>query len=143
MPGWLGSGSPESFIDCIQRDEPLPCHQTLDYEDEDWLAKWVAQQNGSMCAGALIFMANKLQRPHTPGFPTMAKDHETVFSNTIEFVRHHREAATHSWDDADQNDGAKFQRNLIEQSAKSMGQPIVDRANALPKKKRSARSTKR
>lgn len=33
MPGWLGAGSPESFLDCMQRDEPLPCHQTIDYDD--------------------------------------------------------------------------------------------------------------
>ena len=141
MPGWLGGGSPESFIDCMQRDEPLPCHQTVDYDDPHWLVKWTAQRQAGkfspkMCAGSLIFMANKLQRPHTPGFPTMPRDIENVFSNSVEFVRHHREAGTHSWDDDDQNEGAQLHRELIKRAAVVMGEPIVDFKN---KKKRSKR----
>lgn len=135
MPGWLGGGSPESFIDCMQRDEPLPCHQTIDYDDEHWLAKWMLQRNtGKMCAGALVFMANKLQKSHVPGFPTMPKDPANVFSNSVEFVRHHREAGTHSWDDDEQNEGAQLHRELIKRAAEHAGQPIVDYKN---NKKRS------
>jgi hypothetical protein len=135
MPGWLGHGSPESFIDCMQRDEPLPCHQTIDYDDRHWLAKWMAQgdDTGQMCAGALTFLANKLQ--HHP-FQKMGKDHETVFSNTIEFVRHHREAAVRSWDDEDQNEGAQLHQRLIADSAKRMDQPIVDFKERKTKTKR-------
>jgi len=129
MPGWLGAGSPESFIDCMNRDEPLPCHQTIDYDDPDWLVKWSAQEDGSMCAGALIFMANKMQRPRTRGFPTLPPDKVAVFSNTVEFVRHHREAGTHSWDDDAQNEGAKLQRELVRRGAEAAGQPIVDHKN--------------
>jgi hypothetical protein len=134
-PGWLGNSSPEGFIDCIQRDEPLPCHQTIDYDDPHWLAKWMRQRDtGRMCAGALTLMANKLQRAHTPGFPTMPRDVENVFSNSVEFVRHHREAAVHSWDDDDQNDGAQLQRMLIERAAEVMGQPIEDFNNKKRRK---------
>jgi hypothetical protein len=144
MPGWLGASSPEGFIDCMQRDEPLPCHQTIDYDnDPHWLMKWMQQRGtGKMCAGALVFLANKLQ--HHP-FQKMAKDHETVFSNTIEFVRFHREAAVHSWDEDSQNDGAKLHRHLVTGAAERMGQPIVDfkERKARPKKARSKRSTKR
>jgi hypothetical protein len=129
MPGWLGAGSPESFIDCMNRDEPLPCHQTIDYDDPDWLAKWSAQETGSMCAGALIFMANKMQRPRTRGFPTLPQDETVVFANTLEFVRHHREAGVHSWDDAAQNEGALMQREMIRRGAEAAGQPIVDYAS--------------
>lgn len=142
MAGWLGGSSPEGFIDCIQRDEPLPCHQTVDYDDPHWLAKWMLQRdNGGkfspkMCAGALIFMANKLQRPHVPGFPTLPRDVENVFSNSVEFVRHHREAAVHSWDDEEQNEGAQLHRELIKRAAESMGQPIVDFKERKPKQKR-------
>lgn len=140
MPGWLGHSSPEGFIDCMQRDEPLPCHQTIDYDDPNWLDKWVAQQDtGKMCAGALIFMANKLQRAHDRDFPTMTKDKETVFSNSVEFVRHHREAAVHSWNDEDQNEGAQLHRELIKRAAESTGQPIVDFKN-MPKKAKKAKS---
>lgn len=139
MPGWLGAGSPESFIDCMQRDEPLPCHQTIDYDNPHWLVEWMHQKNGRMCAGALIFMANKLQR-HP--FQKMDKDYENVFSNTLEFVRHHRESAVHSWDDDEQNEGAQLHRKLIADAAERMGQPIVDRKNKRAKKPRSRRSTK-
>jgi hypothetical protein len=136
MPGWLGAGSPESFIDCMQRDEPLPCHQTIDYDNPHWLVEWMHQKNGNMCAGALIFLANKLQ--HHP-FQKMAKDHENVFSNSVEFVRYHREAAVHSWDDEEQNEGAQLHRRLIADAAKRMGQPIVDfknrKARPVAKKK--------
>lgn len=147
MPGWLGESSPEGFLDCIQRDEPLPCHQTINYEDPDWLVKWSRQRNtGRMCAGSLIFMANKAQRPHDPTFPTMPADKATVFANSVEFVRHHREAAVHSWDDATMSDGAQLQRELIRRAAVHMGQPIVDLKNAarpvLPKAK-AARGRKR
>lgn len=133
MPGWLGAGSPESFLDCMQRDEPLPCHQTIDYDDPRWLEKWSAQEDGSICAGALIFMANKMQRPRSREFPTMPSDKDAVFSNSLEFVRHHREASVHSWDDGAQTEGAQLQRDLIQRAAKTAGQPIVDFKN---KKKR-------
>lgn len=129
MPGWLGASSPEGFIDCMERDEPLPCHQTIDYDnDPDWLLRWVRQgeDTGNMCAGALIFMANKVQQ-HP--FQRMPKDHESVFSNTIEFVRYHREAGAHSWSEDGQSAGAQMRRELIADAAKRMGQPIVDFKN--------------
>jgi len=129
MPGWLGAGSPESFIDCMQRDEPLPCHQTIDYGDPSWLEKWSAQEGGAMCAGALIFLANKMQRPRARGFPTLPPDKASVFANSIEFVRHHREAAVHSWDEGDQSEGARLQQNLIGRAAEKLGEPIVDFRN--------------
>ncbi len=139
MPGWLGEGSPESFIDCMQRDEPLPCHQTIDYENPHWLVEWMHQKSGNMCAGVLIFMANKLQ--HHP-FQKMAKDHENVFSNTLEFVRYHREAGVHSWNEEEQNDGAKMHRRIVADAAEQMGQPIVD-FKERKMRRRSPRSTKR
>lgn len=133
MPGWLGAGSPESFLDCMQRDEPLPCHQTIDYGDKRWLEGWTAQETGSMCAGALVFMANKLQTPRTRGFPTMPPDKVEVFANSLEFVRHHREAAVRSWNDANQKEGAQLQRELVRRGAEACGQPIVDFKNAIPR----------
>ncbi len=138
MAGWLGAGSPESFIDCMQRDEPLPCHQTIDYEDEHWLAKWMLQRTtGKMCAGSLIFMANKLQM-HP--FKKLEKDPELVFSNTFEFVRHHRGSTVQSWNDDDQNEGAQFQRQLIADSAKRMGDPIIDGKEAKAKKNKRSKA---
>lgn len=139
MPGWLGASSPEGFLDCIHRDEPLPCHQTVDYDDPCWLEKWFAQQSGLMCAGALVFMANKSQRPRSREFPTASPDRTVVFSNSLEFVRHHREAAIRSWNDDEQNDGAQFHRELMKRAAEALKQPIVDFKNK--KRPRVRRST--
>jgi hypothetical protein len=49
------------------------------------------------------------------------------------YVRHHREAAVHSWDDDEQNDGAQMHRELIADAAKRIGQPIVDFKNRKPR----------
>jgi len=139
MPGWLGASSPEGFIDCMERDEPLPCHQTIDYDNNPhWLVEWLHQKTGHMCAGALQFMANKVQQ-HP--FQRMEKDHDNVFSNTVEFVRFHRESAVHSWDEDDQTEGAKMRRQLIADTAARMKQPIVDFKNrkSRPAAKRKAR----
>lgn len=125
-PGWLGEGSPESFIDCMQRDEPLPCHQSIDYEDPQWKEKWEDQEAGRLCAGSLIFMANKMQKPRTKDFPTMPPDKMNVFANSVEFVRYHREAAVHSWDDSEQSEGAQLHRMIIARAAEAMGKPIAD-----------------
>jgi hypothetical protein len=126
LPGWLGAGSPESFLDCMQRDEPLPCHQTIDYADSRWLEKWTLQETGSMCAGALVFMSNRAQRPRNPTFPILPPDRKTVFANSLEFIHHHREAAVHSWEDEDQNEGAQLQAKLIRHAAEHAGQPLVN-----------------
>lgn len=140
-PGWLGHSSPEGFIDCMQRDEPLPCHQTIDYDDPHWLSKWMAQRTtGSMCAGALVFQANKMQKPHDSEFPRMPKDTVNVFSNSVEFVRHHREAPVHSWDDDDQNEGALLHRSLVAHAAIAMGKPIINHGNAIVKPRRKQRA---
>ena len=126
MPGWLGAGSPESFVQCINTDGPLPCHQTIDYEDPRWKEKWAAQEGGSMCAGALILTANMLKSPRDRDFPRMPKDTQVVFPTAMEFVRHHREARTQSWDDDEQSDESKWLRKVFRDAAKAAGQPLKE-----------------
>src|SRR5258706_14268375 len=77
MPGWLGAGTPQSFVIEISYEHPLPCHRTLDYSDPDWLAKWTDQKVGRVCAGALILAANMSKRPRDPAFPRLPRDPET------------------------------------------------------------------
>lgn len=79
-----------------------------------------------MCAGSLVFMANKLHRSRVPGFPTMLPDKTNVFANSVEFVRHHREAPTHSWNEVDQSDESKLHREMIRHATKVIGNPIVE-----------------
>jgi hypothetical protein len=136
MPGWLGAGSPESFIQCINTDDILPCHQTIDYEDRNWKEKWAAQTTGNVCAGALIMMANMCKHPRDPAFPSMPRDRETVFATPLEFVRHHREALAQSWDDAEQSDEAKYLQKLFVRHAKESGQPFKKTSRAPAKKAR-------
>ena len=124
MPGWLGASSPEGFIDCINRDDLLPCHQTIDYADPSWKKKWIDQAIGKACAGALIMSANMCKTPRDPSFPTMPRDRIAVFASPMEFIRHHRESLAQSWDDNDQSDEAKYLKKLFIRAAKEQGQPM-------------------
>ena len=136
MQGWLGEGSPESFIDCINRDDPLPCHQTIDYEDPYWKTKWEHQVEGKMCAGALVLTANMLKTPRDRAFPRMGKDKETVFASAQEFVRYHREAPVQSWDDRDQNDESKWLQKVFADAAKEAGQPYIENKPKRPTRRK-------
>lgn len=97
LPGWLGAGSPESFIKCILDEELLPCHQTLDYEDPQWAEKWVSGDGGRACLGALVMTRNMAKLPRDPNFPRAERDNETVFSSPREFLEYHNNAEVKSW----------------------------------------------
>lgn len=97
MPGWLGAADPESFVLEILREHPLPCHQTIDYCDLNWKAKWEAQVTGKICAGALILSANMGKLPRDRNFPRMKPDTTTVFARPQEFLDHHNNARVKSW----------------------------------------------
>jgi hypothetical protein len=133
-PGWLGGGSPESFIDCINHDEPLPCHQTIDYTDHGWKDKWVKQKIGSMCAGALHLQNHMCKSPRDKTFPKLGPNAD-VFDRALDFVRYHREALVHSWDDEEQSPEAKLLRKLFADAAKQSGKPIIEHGDK-PKAKR-------
>lgn len=114
--GWLGGGSPESFVGCINKDEPLPCHQTIDYTNPRWKDAWEDQVSGNMCAGALIMTANVVKRPRDPAFPRLPADREAVFATFNDFVKYHRASPVKSWDEDDQSDESKFLRKLFEKN---------------------------
>lgn len=101
MPGWLGRGTPQSFIIEISLEQPLPCHLTIDYEDKSWLAKWQNQRIGMVCAGSLIMGANMAKLPRDPQFPRMKPDHDLVFSSPHEFIAFHENASVRSWESSD------------------------------------------
>lgn len=97
LQGWLGDGTPESFIACIQREEPLPCHQSIDYTDPKWKEKWVAGEIGKTCAGGLIMTANMCKLPRDPEFPRMQADRTAVFPHHRAFLDYHNAAPVKSW----------------------------------------------
>lgn len=98
MPGWLGEATPESFIECIQREQPLPCHQTIDYGDPAWKEKWISSEIGNTCAGALILSSNMGKLPRDRAFPRMPSDRENVFATSFEFLEYHNNAPVKSWE---------------------------------------------
>lgn len=90
LPGWLGEDTPESFIATTMRDEPMPCHQSVDYERPDWKEDLNENpESGRYCAGALIFFANLCKLSRDPRRPKLDPDHETVFATPQEFVDYH------------------------------------------------------
>lgn len=78
-------------------ERPLPCHQTMDYDDPEWLDKWNAQSTGSMCAGALIMSANMSKLPRDRAFPRMEQDKTAVFPTHQAFLDYHNSAEVKSW----------------------------------------------
>lgn len=124
MAGWLGAGAPESFVDCINRDELLPCHPTINYEDPEWKEKWLTRQAGSACQGALIMAANMSKMPRDHSIPRVAPNKTIVFSNPMEFVSHHRGGHTQSWNEEDQSDETKYLVSAFERAARESGKPF-------------------
>jgi hypothetical protein len=86
LAGYLGASSPEQFIETTMQDYSMPCHMTVDYENEHWEDDLdLAQQ----CTGAAIFFSNmcKLSRDHDR--MKLPPDTEAVFASTAEFIAHH------------------------------------------------------
>lgn len=59
-PGWLGSYDVGSVFRSIWKGFPFFCHSAIDYRQEDWEAK--AMANGKLCTGGLLF-AKKICAP--------------------------------------------------------------------------------
>ncbi len=84
--GWLGGYEPEEFTQQVQFDgPPLPCHKTIPEGGEA----------RAMCAGALIFMRNNCKSAQHPDYgdalSTVQPDRVNVFSNSKEFLDHHKD----------------------------------------------------
>lgn len=75
----------------IYAESPLPCHQTVNYEDPRWLSKWVADKgSGRLCAGALAYYANTCKRPRNPELLHEVDTDPNVFRSPAEFIAFHR-----------------------------------------------------
>lgn len=68
-------------------DTPMPCHATVDYED-DWRLQ-IAAGEAELCAGARIFYANICKRSRDPDAVPLPADRATVFARPDEFLAHH------------------------------------------------------
>jgi len=89
-PGYLGSDTPERFIDATLSENDMPCHMAVDYDDEDWESDL---EDIPRCAGSLVFFRNNCKLPRTPelcdAVSSVKPDRETVFSFKHEFLEHH------------------------------------------------------
>jgi len=106
-PGWLGASGPDWFIESALADvssygdgaPAAPCHQTVDYEDPDWLD---TLSEASACTGALIFAKNLGKIPRFAAKAAMVaaveRDTDTVFATPNEFREHHLSGAARSWE---------------------------------------------
>ena len=86
MPGYLGEDTPDGFMATTLADHEMPCHLTVDYEEDDWEE---SLDEASYCAGALNFFRNMCKISRDRNRPQGEKD-PTVFSNPMEFLAHHK-----------------------------------------------------
>ena len=74
LAGWLGGSTPEEYARLCHSDAVVECHVHA----------------GSRCAGLAIYRRNTCKwQPKEHQLPA---DHESVFSNIVEFVEHHSRA---------------------------------------------------
>lgn len=73
LPGWLGSGTPEEWIELAHGEVKEPCHTV----------------GNQQCAGLAIFRANVFKTPRYPGTLQLPQDTHRVFASNEEFLAHH------------------------------------------------------
>ena len=88
MRGWLGgdTGQPENFVAASQSEHRMPCHMTVDYEQDDWRDQ---AEVAPQCAGRAIHFANQCKTPRNPELLRLPANREDVFTFPAEFVAHH------------------------------------------------------
>lgn len=73
LNGWLGSLSPEQWINEARSETLIDCHVHA----------------GAQCAGAAIFRANICKSPRYPNILRLPSDRRAVFAGHQEFLDHH------------------------------------------------------
>lgn len=74
IKGWLGSLSPEDWIQAAHGEAYVDCHTRI----------------GVQCAGAATYRANLCKRPRNPCILRLPPDRKAVFANPAEFLEHHK-----------------------------------------------------
>lgn len=86
IPGWLGASTPLEFLALSESEARMPCHLTVDYEQDDWREQ---AETAPQCAGRAIHFANRCREPQDPSLLRLKPDYEAVFSNPLDFYKHH------------------------------------------------------
>jgi hypothetical protein len=74
VPGWLGSLSPDEWIEAAHGESTSECHTLL----------------GAQCAGMAIYRANMCKLPRNQSALKLKADRENVFATPKEFLNHHK-----------------------------------------------------
>lgn len=74
LPGWLGTQSPEQFIQRAHGEYTYNCHVI----------------NNQQCAGMAVYRANVCKKPRYEGALTLPKNPVVVFASPKEFLEHHK-----------------------------------------------------
>lgn len=72
LNGWLGGNAVETFLAIAHSDTRYDCHAIM----------------GAQCAGMAIYRRNTCKRVEPP-LLVLPADHDTIFSNRMEFSAHH------------------------------------------------------
>jgi hypothetical protein len=99
--GWLGSNTPQDFVQLALDDESVACHLMVDQTLPR--AKWEkAEESTVRCRGALTLTRNSAKLPRDREMAILVKsvpaDRDAVFSNSREFIQHHEAAKVKSWE---------------------------------------------
>jgi len=89
VAGYLGDSTPSAFLWATQREQHMPCHIAIDYENPDWEDQLKAAAH---CTGSLIFLKNSCTLPKDPVLREMVNQVETdnnIFTWGQEFLEHH------------------------------------------------------
>lgn len=91
-PGYLGEyANVGDFYEQHVRGEGLnPCHESINYDDEDWREQFAAGKQGFKCRGQAEFFANMLKSPRNVEIQSVEQNHQ-VFKWPHEFLAHHGE----------------------------------------------------
>lgn len=73
LPGWLGGGEPQEFIDMAHGEYKYPCHVIVNQQ----------------CAGMAIYRANVVKCPRDASILRLPGDTDKVFATPVEFLNHH------------------------------------------------------
>lgn len=85
-PGYLGASNPVEFLQASESGQHMPCHMTVNYEDEDWQEKY---ESAPQCAGRAIHFANRCKSTYGTKVMNAPRDEETIFTWPQEFIDHH------------------------------------------------------
>ncbi len=90
LQGWLGSNTPQEWLEMAHGESKVSCHtlgnKLLTPESRD---RYEGNKEEPQCAGMAIYRRNMCKIPKDKELLVLPADRETIFSNPMEFLKHH------------------------------------------------------